>query len=1473
MAPLRCQNAIQAPCPSLLQKCCEMGDVSFNGTPVETSAPISSSDPEFNSVQAARGATQNSSQPEADEPASVSPTLRLQPSPASEPQQQTNEQQSVSTPGLSSNPASNTNSFNDAQRTTQNADQQNESADQQESRPKSVYFLSSGNDEGTVSVAANNAASKYANQDESDSTMRHRQQQETDSKHLGQEQSASVWLPPKSTAQPANESVAQSVGNQSAFGKSQPDLSKAAASQSFDPPLTITTISPIASTSKPPTDRLVLIQTANGTTYLHSSHEMAAFNRSQLARPIRPLYANWTDYQLLMLQSRPLINGQQQQQHQNQGPVIYHSNTVPVRNHFNESTNISGGSGNAFAKSDDLNNQNLKNKSDQPGVQMDSIDMDTKVIKDQHSSSSSSSRQQNTISTQTSTISTSTPSSQQPEPTSTIAEQLNTFPNNEHQNDSATTSTTSTDPPMSSLADESAGQANQASDEQQQQQQVSGIANFLGSLFDTFMSSTGADAGSSVSTEARGSHEQTSQALPTDDNFNIAGEQQNDRRLGLDLSFRQQNNDLHQLNSSQASGDSSTDDTLINGDGSLNQEQDSQAQHSNPDFNLPRCAGYCSLDQFLHLCDSHYSAGDCAQYQKCCMTSSSANQDAISSTNNNRQQQQQQQQVCRGTCLPVYHSSLCMKPNQIQLDSPSCLPDQLCCSQAASNQNTLIDGSNFLEATSGAGDNQSSSGISDHQIHGGSLFDGSIAKDQSLSAALVPPPPPTVLVAQSSAPSIHLDQQQQTNGRQVNQIASNPYQSSQMAQYPQSMTQRPINGAGPTIKSSVSDQQQQPNGGIMNQLFSMFKSNTGLGKQRPSKKQPAPLNQVPQAYHELAAPSQNSYQTVSMAPQIAMARPATNVAGQIVFPHTALMTPNSPSSGPNGPLLVGPNGQPFIATQMAQQQQQQQQQQKHNAFAPTNFNPVANLDSQKDKQQQISMDQLTQFYQNEPNQFATMIQKQFIIQNQQPSRQQPQYQMQVSPSQHNNHMQTTLAQPQQQRPYQSQPHSTVVDMTRNGEQQIFNQRNPIPTSMQQPQQLPVSTFQQNNNQATRWTQLGQQHEANDLSNAPIVVHQNNNNNRQQVNTNSRPQYQQPHQTHTQQRQQQRWPASQASNPLSFVAADAAAPINWSANNRPEQQRFGWTATNQQPVSGHNSAEPEQQRQQQQQNRAKLGAPDANVVALQQESVPNAGIKQIIRQSNDLQQHQSALFPSRSTQQSGGLQTRSPTLASTTSTTTTTTSTTQATPLVLTAIEGSLLSSSSSNLSPVHVNSASSTQTSGSDNRVGSTTSQLSSTQTDDSGDMHDEIADEQDQRQPCKWSCLAPMLSFNCVRPNYIDLNLACPTTGGVCCVKAEQVFDNNTDNGTELKGSSSSSHTQHMSPASSQADYSIDSALGSGNFGEIVVEDQSDLMMTSDQQPQPSRSQQQATGNQLDSAASASTGNSNDRPVEVDPAPVKIEG
>merc|ERR1711971_916995 len=88
-----------------------------------------------------------------------------------------------------------------------------------------------------------------------------------------------------------------------------------------------------------------------------------------------------------------------------------------------------------------------------------------------------------------------------------------------------------------------------------------------------------------------------------------------------------------------------------------------------------RCNGYCSMDQFVGQCDYSYLANECGPSKKCCV--SKLAEPTMSDSQQQSQDEANKAQQCRGSCLSIYHSSMCAKPNELQLDSTTCLPNQV----------------------------------------------------------------------------------------------------------------------------------------------------------------------------------------------------------------------------------------------------------------------------------------------------------------------------------------------------------------------------------------------------------------------------------------------------------------------------------------------------------------------------------------------------------------------------------------------------------------------------------------------------------------------------------------------------------------------------------------------------------------------------------------------------------------------------
>uniref|UniRef100_A0A6G1SCX4 Vitamin K-dependent protein C n=1 Tax=Aceria tosichella TaxID=561515 RepID=A0A6G1SCX4_9ACAR len=1058
-----------------------MDRVSLNGTPVETSAPIFNGDNDTNPTASVADVPKGSVQDKGDEAESLPEDLRSQTAPPKDPQvsqqqQQQQQQQhyqngqrdtsnesandrglqqqheqhqqgassSVSTvPGLYSTtePSKGIDELAASEQQQQQKSTSNiQLYDDHQSR--SVYFLSSGVDPATS--------------DEPNQTAQHQHNSEQqDGKHLEQQHKLS-----SGKSQQAHD-LAQSVGDV-----------KLSASQSFDTPLstttstiapTTTTINTSTTTSRP-VDRIVVIHTINGTAYLPSGQAASSSSiQSFMRQHSRPLYANWSDYQQLMMHSRT----------PQQNAVVYHSNIDPVRRYspviLNNQGSSNNNNNNSQQATNDLNNSHQFQQHQSGGGGSGSTltttpkssfittsnsvtetpDPELKVLKDQHSAGSRQSLPSNnvqsyqdnerTISTSVPTTTTTTKSPPTPVTAATITEY-----------DTTTTSPTFLTPEQAhdeSVLSSSATEQN--GDPASSAGSVSGIASFLGTLFDSFMSSSSSTADSDGQNEARAPLSDSTGAPST-----LSNSQQNDRRLGLDLSFRQQNelsspqqtiNNINQSQFQSVGGHPLDGDNLMTSDGTsdsslYNSQQDAGQQQ------LPRCNGYCSLDQFLHLCDSHYSSSDCGRSQKCCVTSVSSNaggdQQQVSSSSQQNppsgaSSSSSHNQICRGTCLPIYHSSLCMKPNEIQLDSINCLPSQLCCSQPSS----MIDGNNHLEDSNGASDGSDSNHNTlahQHQAssNGGSsgVTDGSFSKDQSLSVALVPPPPPTIgagMVDQQAASNRYATQTNLAPQMNQFQLAQSGLANPQQQQQQYLPTSRPQASMTSTTKSNNQQQSQTSGGGIMNQIFQMFKSNTGLTKQRPRQQQSstqAPMQVIydPQVQYHRQIVNYNNNNNNNPQQMIASASnlgPAIHTAPnqqqqQLVY---SALQHQAASNGQAGPILLAPNGQPFVATLT-------------NPQAVTNYQALVGNGQNRNKQQlglapvgstlSQQADQ-THPYITDPMQYAAMLQKQYsqqpavTIQAQQTSKQ-PVQQTAVNQLQMHSHPSQFLLAASEQQPQQQQ---------------------------------------------------------------------------------------------------------------------------------------------------------------------------------------------------------------------------------------------------------------------------------------------------------------------------------------------------------------------------------------------------------------------------------------------------------------------
>ena len=215
------------------------------------------------------------------------------------------------------------------------------------------------------------------------------------------------------------------------------------------------------------------------------------------------------------------------------------------------------------------------------------------------------------------------------------------------------------------------------------------------------------------------------------------------------------------------------------------------------------------------MCDSFHASSDCGANTKCCTSQSRP------AANGGDQQTSggQQQQLCRGTCLPVYHSTLCAKPNELVSNSPSCLANQVCCGQHVS-LTSILDGNNYIEDGAESSSSPSSASNLD-QLLQTTMFPTQQAADGTLVASLVPPPPNSAIGQQSSLSAEQLAEQ---TGRQrhaqPNQML--PIELQHFQQQFFEPTSRPIAKTAATHFNGGASSTQQ-NGGFVNQLLQMFK--------------------------------------------------------------------------------------------------------------------------------------------------------------------------------------------------------------------------------------------------------------------------------------------------------------------------------------------------------------------------------------------------------------------------------------------------------------------------------------------------------------------------------------------------------------------------------------------------------------------------------------------------------------------------
>jgi hypothetical protein len=1375
-----------------------MDRVSLNGTPVETSAPILHGDTDANPTTPVADVPAAPLQDNSDAPEGVPESLRAQADAKGEQgpkqqqpqdgqrdavhrpalptgdrgqqQQQQQQQQheqagdpsvpAVSRPALSGiHPtAATTTTTSTSSSTTEHPDgadggttsehqqqQRHESYNNQlfdDNQSRSVYFLSSGVDPPTTSLSSSSSTT----------TAGSHQQHQVVGQAGGKPVEHQDKLPP--STKPEAYDLAQSASD-----------TKSAASQSFDTPLSSTAAPPPSSnTIGRPTDRVVVIQTINGTAYLHSGQLTSSSLQSFMRQHTRPLYANWSDYHQLMLHARQ----------PQQSSVIYHSNIDPVRRYSPIYKTSNYSTNNATPITNDLDSKQQQQQPEPSSTNNVATsrptttteagpDPELKVIKDQHSavfrrlSSTVGPNNQNSEQQTISTTSTASVFASTEPPTTTTAVATTT----------AATTTTTAPPTTKAVADYetttsrptsfsfvqssddgSAATATSAAQEQagdSSAASIGGIASFLGSLFDSFMVSSG-DAGSQ--NEARVS---AAESGGSNNNNNV---QQNDKRLGLDLSFRQQNEMTPGDYVNQTQFANQDGENLMTSDGS----QEAAGQQ------LARCNGYCSLEQFLHLCDSYYSSSDCGRSQRCCVTSASSlaagvDQSAAAAVASNQANANKpspsQNQICRGTCLPIYHSGLCMKPNEIHLDAPNCLPNQLCCSQPSA----IMEGSNHLEDMAGTEAESASSSMLAHQSAntsppGPGVSDGSLNKDHSsLSAALVPPPPPPLIMgpngggvidtaAQQLVPSTTAGRYAQTNlghGLNAYQLSQAGLGNIQQHQHQFQATPRPTQTGN--TKSNNAQSQSQTGVGIMNQLFQMFKSNTGLSKQRTRQQQtassssassPAPVSQQPQqlvyepqqVYHRqivtnsfsqpppnqlLAATGPNLGQTIASASNQQLSFAALQA-------HQAAV---AAGNGPAGPIMITPSGQPFMAATMPIPQ------------SVANYQATLGGNGQnRNKQQQMAIqgiainngqpaaDQAYQ-YGADPLQYASTLQKQYTPQQAPPSNKQQQVAQQLAVGQLQMHSPPfVLATSEQQQKVAMMNQMNYKNQHRMQQQQQQQNNNwpnvqPAPQVGQQPL-APVASSQafpqhvagyHHQQQPSRWTytaHLSPVDSAPPAANAPQQQ-------QQQQSVSHRQQQQQ--QQHNGNKQIQ-YHSNNNGGSMSFGPADAASQSN-QPNFKPlvgggGSQQYGWTGTSafgqEQSVSSMGNADPLQQSQQhnkrlepsKQDNRfqsvvaSRPHTPEADAdivsaMANAQKVSPSADDESLAHKSSTRFGPQQQQQPTTSTTtKSGYLPKIIPT--STTTTSTTTTSTTPTLPPVRSVEHHhhqSGLSLSSSNLSPIH----------------------------------------------------------------------------------------------------------------------------------------------------------------------------------------------
>lgn len=342
---------------------------------------------------------------------------------------------------------------------------------------------------------------------------------------------------------------------------------------------------------------------------------------------------------------------------------------------------------------------------------------------------------------------------------------------------------------------------------------VSGVGEVLVNLFDSWI------GGSSYTTTTT---EQPPSAEPELAKPNATVEQvnqdkpQNDRRLGLDISSRQPIQQLDQAFSSSESASSDSRDTQVN----------------------VKCSGYCTLPLFTMLCDSTYRSMDCGSSQKCCVIGQTDSQSSVGQSNErvtgtealgpagDLQQSIRpnpaDQNVCRGLCIPIYHLSLCAKPNELQLDSLGCLPNFVCCGQQSeSDQIDLSDSSGLATAASSVEPTYAAT-----------------SSNGDLLASLVPPMPPSI------GGSANSDQYQAVDLAVARQRP-------QIDQIDLSRTVKSNSRAQPIDKSAG----QSSTFGFMNSIYQMFSRTSD--KVTRQKSQPKPQQNPLQL--QTVGPTMNSH--------------------------------------------------------------------------------------------------------------------------------------------------------------------------------------------------------------------------------------------------------------------------------------------------------------------------------------------------------------------------------------------------------------------------------------------------------------------------------------------------------------------------------------------------------------------------------------------------------------------------------------